>query len=35
MATVMQRIKQIKQPRGGFIPPKTLEQAQFLDSHEP
>jgi hypothetical protein len=34
MATVMQRIKQIKQPRGGFIPPKTLEQAQFLDSHE-
>lgn len=31
MASVVQRIKEIKQPRGGYIHPKTLVQQQFSD----
>ena len=32
MVSVTQRIKQIKQPRGGYIPPKLMHQQFFEDS---
>lgn len=31
MATVVQRVKQVKQPRGGFINPRTMEATQIED----
>lgn len=33
MATVTQRIRQVSQPRGGFINPKSLEMQQLDDDH--
>lgn len=31
MVAVTQRIKQIKQPRGGYVPPRSLEAEEFTD----
>lgn len=34
MASVTQRIKQIKQPRGGYIPPKNFQKIEMVSSEE-
>jgi len=34
MVSVTQRIKQIKQPRGGYIPPKNFQKIEMVSSEE-
>lgn len=34
MVSVTQRIKQIKQPRGGYIPPKNFQKIEMINSEE-